>query len=121
MTEGAGTDPPGKSDGEPKHSETTGADTVGKRDTPAQQAPAGTPAATETSPIVKAASDAVVKLIGFIATGTGFVTLLGVTGALVTWVRLREANLPATQVIGVIGIDHLVADGALALSLWVLL
>src|SRR4051812_4515506 len=76
---------------------------------------------TEEGVISKALADAVVKLVGFLATGTGFLTLLGVTGAGVTWLKLKEAQLPATQVIGLIGIDHLVADGALVLAGWILL
>jgi hypothetical protein len=75
-------------------------------------------AAAEEGPadkVTSALTDALVKAIAYLATGAGFLTFVGVTGAAVTWMRLNAAELPATQALQLVGPRHLVADGAVAL------
>ena len=71
--------------------------------------------------VSSALSNAAVKAIAYLATGAGFITFVGVTGAAVTWMRLNAAELPATQALQLVGIKHLVADGAVALVAFVVL
>jgi len=65
--------------------------------------------------VTGALTDALVKAIAYLATGAGFLTFIGATGAAVTWMRLDAAELPATQALQLVGVKHLVADGAVAL------
>jgi hypothetical protein len=71
--------------------------------------------------ILTAATDAVVKLIAFLATGAGFVTFVALAGAGITWVRFQGAELPASQALDVVPQDDLVGVGGIALGLFFLL
>ena len=87
----------------------------------ADDATGGSDPERTTEKISSAFTDALVKGIAYLATGAGFLTFVGATGAAVTWMRLNAAELPATQALQLVGIKHLVADGAVALVVFAVL
>jgi outer membrane protein OmpA-like peptidoglycan-associated protein len=97
-----------------------GGDVV-KDEEPPKPAHDSTTAETSGGKVSSALVDAAVKVIAYLATGAGFITFVGVTGAAVTWMRLNAAELPATQALQLVGIKYLVADGAIALVAFVVL
>jgi len=89
------------------------AEPIPASEAPAAPVPTATPtvAAGSTSPV-----DLVLKVVAAVGTGIGILGFVTFFGGAILWVRLNEAELPATEAVAVIPNSVLVTTGAVFLA-----